>query len=211
MVLWFFFDFDGTLTCRDTLMPFIKYVVGPVFYFLGLLLLSPFFMAFYVRLIKNDSLKAVVLAVFFFGRRAEHLKRMGEKYSRDLLPAMLRKEGLEYLKRHQKEGRKCVILSASLDVYVRPWALHHGCFDAITSSFKVNSSGLVSGRLDGKNCRGEEKVARVVRWMNGKHLVPLFAYGDDVSDLPILRFVPGGYMWDERTCSFVSVNPEAKG
>ncbi|WP_257292907.1 haloacid dehalogenase-like hydrolase, partial [Endozoicomonas sp. ONNA1] len=52
-----FFDFDGTLTTGDTLMPFLKYVLGRRKYYAKLFLVSPILVAYFAKVLRNDIAK----------------------------------------------------------------------------------------------------------------------------------------------------------
>jgi len=54
-----------------------------------------------------------------------------------------------------------VVISASLDLYVRPWAIAVGFDDVIATHLQTLDAGLVTGKLSGANCFGIEKVRRL--------------------------------------------------
>ena len=68
------FDFDGTITCADSLLPFCRQLAGsfPAF-FAGLLACSPILLLFAVRAVSNDRAKEVLLRRFLRGRNASDL------------------------------------------------------------------------------------------------------------------------------------------
>ena len=59
------FDFDGTITKRDTFLPFLFHTFGRVKTILGLLYNSPFILAFYLKIITNQYAKAKIIEYFF--------------------------------------------------------------------------------------------------------------------------------------------------
>lgn len=61
------FDFDGTITTKDTLVEFIKYAKGSHVYYLGLMVLSPMLLRYYLKLMPNDIAKEKMIAYFFRG------------------------------------------------------------------------------------------------------------------------------------------------
>ena len=63
----FAFDFDGTLTTRDTLIEFIRYACGTARFLLGFLLYSPLLVMMKLRLYSNGKAKQKVFAHFFKG------------------------------------------------------------------------------------------------------------------------------------------------
>jgi phosphatidylglycerophosphatase C len=76
-------------------------------------------------------------------------------------------------------------VSASLDVYVEPWAQAQG-FDAILSSVLAVEDGVVTGRLFEGNCYGVEKVRRIRSWLNDRRPEQIWAYGDSRGDREML-------------------------
>ena len=62
------FDFDGTVTERDSFIEFIKYYKGPVSLYSGLVVLSPLLLLLKARVIKNWKVKELVF-IFFFRKK----------------------------------------------------------------------------------------------------------------------------------------------
>jgi len=101
---------------------------------------------------------------------------------------------LVQLHKHQAQGHCCVLVSASLDIYLEPWAKHVGFNYCIATTLAVNSSGLVNGKLHGKNCHGQEKARRVSILLEELGLPNFtYAYGDTKADIPILEMADEGY------------------
>ena len=61
------FDFDGTLTSKDSLPDFIQYAVGKPTYYFGLLLLSPVLFSYLIGIIRNDVAKKKLIGRYFKG------------------------------------------------------------------------------------------------------------------------------------------------
>src|SRR5690606_38030685 len=153
-----FFDFDGTLTTGDTLMPFLKFVVGTPTYYAKLALVSPVLAAYFAKLLRNDIAKQIVLKQYLAGYHIDDLFERGQRFSDEMIPTMLRPEGMERLRWHQEQGHECVLVSASMDVYLNAWARREGFSEVICTALEKDDSGYVSGRIQGENCHGEEKV-----------------------------------------------------
>lgn len=102
---------------------------------------------------------------------------------------------LDRLKDHQAQGHCCVLVSASLDLYLEPWAKAAGFDHFIASSLNVGVDGMVTGKLNNGNCHGEEKVRRI-RLLLEKIGMPVesFGYGDSKGDLPLLGFVDHAFL-----------------
>jgi len=190
-----FFDFDGTLTTGDTLMPFLKFVVGAPKYYWYLILVTPILIAYALKLIRNDIAKEKVLKRYLVGYCIDVLRRKGEKFSQEVIPLMLRDEGITKLKWHQSQGHSCVLVSASFDIWLKPWADSNGFDDILTTQLEANE-GVVTGLIAGNNCYGQEKVRRIENWLELEARKPnyTYAYGDTKGDLPMTNFVSHGFM-----------------
>ncbi len=190
------FDFDGTLTVGDTLMPFLKAVVGPWGLAGALARSAPWLVGYGARVVRNDVAKQRLLAAALGGRRHADLQSRGREFARDRVPALLRRDMMALLRHHRGEGRFCILVSASLDVYLEPWAQAEG-FDAVLCSrLETDTAGNVTGRLLGGNCHGQEKVARLrslfAQWDGPPtHIV---AYGDTNGDRPMLALADCAFL-----------------
>jgi phosphatidylglycerophosphatase C len=188
-----FFDFDGTLTAGDTLMPFLKFVVGRPKYYAKLFLISPVLVAYFAKLIPNDVAKEIVLKQYLAGYNIDELCALGKRFSEEVIPHMLRPEGMERLRWHQNQGHDCVLVSASMDVYLDSWSNNNGFKAAITTQLQ-NVAGVVNGKILNENCYGDEKVRQIKLWLNGRKTLKTYAYGDTSGDLPMLLAVNSGWM-----------------
>lgn len=187
-----FFDFDGTLTMGDTLMPFLRYVVGPQSYYLKLVRVSPVLTAYFLKLIRNDVAKQVVLRRYLAGYSADELKRLGRDFGNEVVPTMLRSSLLERLQWHQKQGHQCVLVSASLDLYLDSWARGMG-FHHVLCSRLEEADGRVTGAIHGSNCHGEEKVTLIRAWLADQAHGETYGYGDTAGDRYMLEYVDHGF------------------
>lgn len=190
-----FFDFDGTLTKGDTFMPFLKYAVGSRKYYLKLILLAPVFLAYFAKLLRNDRAKQIVLKCYVAGYDVKFLLELGERFSRDVIPKMLRSEGIERLQWHKEQGHECILVSASFDVYLKHWGGIQGFSNVLCSQLDVASDGRVTGKILGENCFGTEKVSRIKHLLAGNlQFRESYAYGDSQGDMPMLKTVDHGYL-----------------
>jgi len=105
----------------------------------------------------------------------------GEAFAREVLPGLLRAQAMEKLAWHQVRGHRCALLSASLGVYVEPWARAAGFDEAFCSDLEIRN-GLVTGRLNGLNCEGPEKVRRLEAYYGDLASLKMHGYGDSAGD-----------------------------
>ena len=180
------FDFDGTLTLRETLLPFLLHTLGPVRVAFDALVLSPALAGYALGLIRNDIAKEKVFIRCLSGMRMMELQMHGEQFATRVLPGLLRDEAMRRFAWHRQQGHRCVAISASLEIYVRPWAMAAGFDDVLATRIEADTDGRVTGRLAGANCYGMEKVRRLEALLGSRDGYTLYAYGDSRGDRELL-------------------------
>ena len=183
------FDFDGTLTRRDTLLPYLAIGLGWARFGLVMLLCAPWLLAFALRLLPNHVAKARLLRLAFSGRTTAEVDDWTTRWLATL-STQLRPSAMAQLAAHQHAGHCCVLVSASPDVYLQRAARQLG-FDALVCTEMVVASGGFTGNMQTPNCHGEQKVIRLQAWLARQgwcaEAVTLHAYGDTPADQPMLR------------------------
>ena len=187
------FDLDGTLTRRDTLMPFLLATAGPVEVAKGLAAVSfPLARAMIVDSnSRRGDLKSDFLRRVLGGRELEELRVAGQRFAHNVLATGLRDDIVERWRAHVADGHELVIVSASLELFVHPLAVLLGGSAGLGTRLSVGPDGRVSGEIDGLNCRGPEKVRRLDEWLRASgsddpSTVELYAYGDSSGDDDLL-------------------------
>lgn len=178
------FDFDGTITRHDTFIDFLivtsgRFRVGWMF-----LWLSPWVLLYVLKLIRNDDLKQRVLTAFFRGSPIDRVRKAGEKYAKDFIPLRVKQSAMDRLQWHRLEGHRVILVSASLDVWLEPWCRSQS-IELISSRLEI-LDGCITGRLDGANCYGPEKVLRLRQHLNLADYDQIYAYGDSRGDREML-------------------------
>lgn len=192
------FDFDGTITYRDSFIPFLLYAVGSLKFFKGLWQVAPRYLAFICGRITNQEAKEDFIRVYLGGLSKGQLESLGEAFAKEVLPKMIRPEMAERIRWHNSQGHTTVLISASLDVYLEPWAKKMGFAAVLSSRLFWDKSALVTGCLDGNNCYGAEKAARLTAWLGTKKADFLYAYGDSRGDHELLALADEGYLKGKR-------------
>lgn len=182
------FDIDKTITTTDTFFLFFKFLLKrfrPYIY----LKLGYYF--FETRVFKTDRVrvKATVL---------ELLKGFDENQIKDLCCSFVESKfknvisvkAHESIKQFREEGFRVILISASLDVYLKHISSCLDYDDLICTRTKIISSGV---KIDGKNCYGEEKIVRLNEFLKNEgvslDLEASYFYSDHHSDLPLLELV----------------------
>ncbi len=181
------FDFDGTLTKKDSLFEFLLFTQGKWKTYLGLLLLSPAVMLMFLRVIDNNRCKEIMLSYFFKGWRHADFERKGREFvTRG--KEILNPETCAKLRKHLNEGHEVYIISASVDEWVRPIAQSLGVTDVLCTHLAVGVDGMLTGKYDGNNCHGQEKVNRLLAVEPQRDTYYLYAYGDSSGDHQLFAF-----------------------
>ena len=187
------FDFDGTLTRRDTLLPFLRYLLGDAKVARHALVLSPTLLGYGLGLINNGVAKERVFMQCLSGMKIAALRQQGERFAETELPYMLRSEAMQRLAWHKQHGHRCIAISASLELYVQPWAQGAGFDEVIATQLEVQPDGRVTGKLAGVNCYGHEKVRRLEMLLGPRSGYSLYAYGDSRGDRELLSSADYAY------------------
>jgi HAD superfamily hydrolase (TIGR01490 family) len=181
------FDFDKTITVCDSLVPFLIDLEGPWKTFAKLSWLLPSFIAFGLGNLPRQTVKEKILTSFLKDMPLTLLQERGRQYAQHNLNRLVKAEAIERLKWHQQKGHRCILVSASIDCYLMPWAQQHGFSDALTSILETTAENNVTGKLRGKNCWGEEKKRRLTELLGPKEQYVLYMYGDSQGDQELLE------------------------
>lgn len=179
-----FFDFDGTVTTKDTMLNFLKFLVGKRKYYYKMLILTPVFTALKVKFITNHQAKEIMLRYFIGGKKENEIQHSGIIFCRNILPSLIRVRALEAIKVHQSNMVEVVIVSASAEYWLKNWCDEYGLKLIATRLSVVN--GNLTGKINGINCYGIEKVERIRSTFNLDKYENIFCYGDTEGDLPML-------------------------
>ena len=181
------FDFDGTLTKKDSLFEFLLFTQGKWKTYLGLLLLSPAVMLMFLGVIDNNRCKEIMLSYFFKGWRQADFKRKGREFvTRG--KEILNPETCAKLRKHLNEGHEVYIISASVEEWVKPIAEALGVKNVLCTRLAVGKDGILTGKYQGRNCHGQEKVNRLLQADPDRDTYYLYAYGDSNGDKQLFDF-----------------------
>jgi phosphatidylglycerophosphatase C len=187
------FDFDGTLTRRDTLLPFLRRTRGASRTSIALLANSLVLARGMVAGDnRRDAAKASVLRHLLAGQDVDELRAAAEVFADVVIDRGLRTSVAERVRSHKSEGHELVIVTASPELYVGPIGGRLG-FDAVLGTrLETTGDGRLTGRLLGRNCRGTEKVERLQAWL-GDGEATVYAYGDSSGDRQLWEFADHAY------------------
>jgi len=174
------FDFDGTLSSRDNLIPFLRRVAGTGRVNGALLAALPALLTG-----GRNRAKAILLARALAGCPVEHLTDVATTFAQQVVATHLRPDVVDRAEWHRDQGHRVVIVSASLTSFLDPIA-RQLCFDAVLATeVEIGPDGRCTGRLVGANVRGREKARRLDAWLADTPAT-IWAYGNSRGDAALL-------------------------
>jgi phosphatidylglycerophosphatase C len=179
-----FFDFDGTITTKDTLLEFIKFAKGKPAFYRGFLYNIFYLLAYKVKLISNQRAKEKVLSYFFKNTSVNDFEKLTVDFSKNKLPSLLRSGAEQEILKLQNDNFIVVIVSASPENWIRHWCKERNLI-LIATELEI-MDGRISGKISGKNCHGQEKVRRILEKYAMEEYEEIYVYGDTKGDLPML-------------------------
>ena len=181
------FDFDGTLTVCDSLLPFLRYAVGRRRFWAKAPYLAWYLALYRLGRMDRTQAKEAALQRYLAGWRAEQVQDAADGFAKDKLPALVNTAALERLRWHERANHRVLIVSASPEVYLQPWAVAATGVEAVLGTRLCLEDGLLTGKLDGLNCVGPEKLCRITEHLGSLEGHYLFAYGDSSGDRDMLQ------------------------
>lgn len=192
------FDFDGTLTIRDSFTEFLRWRAGPGGWALGLVKLAPA-LAHYARDRDRGRIKAASVKEFLSGVSRAELDADAERFAADSWSRFMRPDALACWNSWGERGAYRVIVTASPEDTVAPFARRLGADALLGTQIAFDERDRVTGAFAGENCRGAEKVNRL-RAAFGPDVRLRAAYGDTSGDTEMLAIAeePGFRVFTQR-------------
>lgn len=178
------FDFDGTITVRDTMPDFMHAAVRRHRLVSGWILLLPVYVGYRAGIVSGSIIRAAICMLGFRGVPAEEVDAHGRRFAREVLPSVLREEAMARIAWHRARGDRVVVVSGGLDVYLEHWAREHGV-ELLCSSLE-RRGGRLTGRYRGRQCVRAEKARLVRARYPLADFGRVFAYGDTPEDRELL-------------------------
>jgi phosphatidylglycerophosphatase C len=178
------FDFDGTLSCRDSFVAFLMWRAGAVRFVAQIAALAPEFLR-YALSRDRDAVKTAVAGRFLGGASRLELEAAAERFAEARFEALMRPDALACWREWRVRGARRLIVTASPEILVAPFARRLGADQLIGTRLEFDSRDQFTGRLEGRNCRGPQKSERL-REAYGPDVTLAAAYGDSDGDREML-------------------------
>lgn len=187
------FDFDGTLSQKDTFFQFIFYTKGKSAVYFTLLKNSFNILLFLLGLVSAEELKLRLFSALFKDCTRAELRNKGKQFAEHIQSTnSYRKEILDKLTHYKINGATIYVVSASLDVWIHPICENLGV-KAICTEVALEEDRFKE-KFKTKNCNGDEKANRILSELNLKEFSKVIAYGNSKGDAAMLQLANEAYM-----------------
>ncbi|MFT4257168.1 MAG: HAD family hydrolase [Pseudoxanthomonas sp.] len=185
------FDFDGTITDRETMPDFMHLAVRPSRLLLGKALLLPLILGYKAKLVSGVAIRAAICFFGFWRVPVQELEAHGQRFANEFLPTTLRPEAMARIAWHKQRGDTVVVVSGGLDIYLRHWCNEHGV--ELLCSTLEQRGGKLTGKYLGRQCVRAEKARLVQEHFPPTRFSRVFAYGDTPEDRDLLALAHEPY------------------
>ena len=183
------FDFDGTLTYKDTMFLYLQFYNASKFR-MQFIKHIPLFTLLKLNLLDAEKVKKSFISSILKGQPKAKIEKKSQEFFDQYYPEIFRENALDFIKNIDYSQTDCYIVSASLDIWVKPFA----------EKFKMNliatkaefKNDIFTGNFVGKNCNGLEKVNRIKEEVSDKKYDKTIAFGDTSGDQQMLDWANEG-------------------
>ena len=193
-----FFDFDGTITKKDSWYDFMIFVSKKhKLIYLKTFLFLPIIVLYSIGFISEVRYTELYLTFCFKGWKMTYFDELGKNYAKTKLPNLVRHKALKQIINHKSNGDKTVVVTASLDSWIINWCQDNG-MELISSNLEI-CNGLITGKLNGVYCQGIGKVKRIQEKFDLDNFETVYAYGDSSGDIAMLELADIAFLrWEKQ-------------
>jgi len=191
------FDVDYTLTSKETLGEFLKFMIkkDP-----GLFLHVPKSLGaaflYTIGVFSAQKAKEHFLA-FVDGIEEEKLQELVKEFYETSLIKIFYSDAIDMIRKLKAEGCKVILISASAEFYLNELYGIEEVDKIIGTKFKV-VNGKQTRIIDGENCKGDAKVVRLMEYLKEEKMDVDFKnsymFSDSLSDSPLFHLVGHPYL-----------------
>ncbi len=185
------FDFDGTITTKDSLWEFLKHTNKKNRLIFRLICWGPWFLIYCLKIISAEKSKQKLFEIMFKNWTVEQFHSSCHSFCLKI-DQFLNSDTILTLKKHQQERDIIIIISASIEDWIRPWANKQGIEIVLGTQVAHDINHRLTGKFASKNCNGKEKVKRLLKLFPNRSTYQLTVYGNSNGDTEILNFADIG-------------------
>ena len=179
------FDFDGTITKKDTMFSFLKFYNKQKFY-LNFAKHLPFFIMLKLNLAKAERVKENFISSILKGEKEKNIQQKATSFFEENYTSILREHALNFIQNIDRNDSECYLVTASLDIWVKPFSEKLNL--KLLSTQAKFKNGIYIGKFATKNCNGIEKVHRIKEIIKNQSFDKTIAFGDTSGDKEMLAW-----------------------
>lgn len=142
--------------------------------------------------IPAQQAKEKLLAAFFKGKTESELRKLGEVFCTSYLPEHIRPNAVEKIRWHQQQGHIVALVSASVDIWIEPWARSMK-MELIATKLEFDLQQKYTGKIAGINNNHAQKVVHIQQQFPNWEAMKTYAYGDSGGDTAMLEWADQGF------------------
>lgn len=191
------FDVDYTITRKETLMQLYKYVILKDIKNIRFLPRAIYSGIMYKIGVYDERRVKECFLKFIDKIDEKDLALLVKNFYKDVLEKILYKDAIEMIKKLKSEGYLIYLISASPEFYLNEFYAIKEVDMIIGTRFSIYG-GKFLRKMDGPNCKGEEKVNRLKEVLKEKNIEVdyknSYMFSDSLSDKPLLDLVGNAYL-----------------
>jgi len=188
------FDLDGTITRRDTLVPYaFGFLLRRPWRLPRLLSVVPAALQYLAGRTDEGHVKGAFIKAALGGIPRSEIDTWTARFVPRLLSRGVFANALERVAEHRRRGDQLVLMSASTDLYVPAIARELGFTETVCTGVLWNGERLV-GELATPNRKGAEKARCFAALRERNPGIATAAYGNAASDIAHLRLANQGVL-----------------
>jgi len=184
------FDFDGTLTYKDTMFMYLKFYDSTKFR-VQFLRHVPLFILLKLKLAETEKVKKSFIGSILKGQTQEKIEKKAKQFFEEHYPKIVRENALDFINNIDRNNTQSLLVTASLDIWTQPFA--EAFKMQLVSTRAEFKNGVFTGNFIGKNCNGKEKLVRIQEQINDHKYDKIIAFGDTSGDRQMLKWANEGH------------------
>lgn len=191
------FDFDGTITKTDTFFAFISFTKGKFNLFLRLVMFGPLICFSVLGLYDKGKVKELIFHSLFKGSHVDDFETLSNNFFTYYVNYGINTEAVEKIRYFQKRQIKVYVITASPDLWVKPFMVHLGIDEKnlLATKVEIDLKKYLTGYFSTPNCNGKEKVNRLQKKLKkSREKYYIYAYGDSEGDKDLLQYSDEAYL-----------------
>ncbi|MFD3157541.1 HAD-IB family hydrolase [Haloimpatiens sp. FM7330] len=195
------FDVDYTLTKKETAFEFLKFMLKKNPTFIAHVPKSFISALFYVLKIYDAGKAKERFLGFIDGIEEKDMEQIVKEFYKSKLSQILYKDAIDTMRKLKNQGYKVILISASAEFYLKELYNIKEVDKIIGTRFKIEE-GIHKRVIEGENCKGEEKVKRLMKYLKQEEIEADFKesymFSDSLADLPLFKLVGHPYLINSR-------------